>query len=462
MQKSYSSQKKFTKTRSSAPLPPSSGTATQASISHFFVNHLVDALNGAMQSPPPTDRFLSSYFRGRSALGSHDRERIAEALYSVLRHQRALICAWQNLTQSQEQPQARVLSLMGLMRFQGISLSQLTPCLTEEENNLLHRLKSFDWESLNPAQYYSLPDWLWLHILAIHGEEQARLLARSLQHPAPLDLRVNTFKTTRNTVIQALQTTNWNVETLALAPQGLRLSGKPSLHTRPLFTEGMFEIQDQGSQIVAELVAPRRGEMVVDFCAGSGGKTLALGALMQSTGRLYALDVSPKRLERLRPRLARSGLSNVHPVRIENEHDPRLKRWFGKCDRVLVDAPCSGTGVIRRNPEIKWHRKPQDIDELCNKQRSILLSSARLVKIGGRLVYATCSLLEDENQNIIKNFLKERPDFVEKNIRELLKQQQIYLPPSTHLNQEIGLMLLPHIHQTDGFFVSVMERRTAT
>ena len=211
-------------------------------------------------------------------------------------------------------------------------------------------------------------------------------------------------------------------------------------------------MQDEGSQLVCELVSPRRGEMVVDYCAGAGGKTLALGALMRSTGRLYAFDISPKRLAGLRPRLARSGLSNVHPQRIEGASDSRLKRLAGKIDRVLVDAPCSGLGTLRRNPDMKWRQLPKDLAELVQKQKAILDSAARLVKPGGRLVYATCSILDDENRLAVAEFLSRNEEYALRPVGEILRKERIALDMSDYLE------LWPHRHGTDGFFAAVLER----
>jgi SAM-dependent methyltransferase len=195
--------------------------------------------------------------------------------------------------------------------------------------------------------------------------------------------------------------------------------------------------------------------MVVDFCAGAGGKTLALGAMMRSTGRLYAFDVSEKRLLKMRPRVARSGLSNVHPVLIDSENDIKVKRLAGKVDRVLVDAPCSGLGTLRRNPDLKWRQTPKAVDELVAKQRSILAGAARLVKPGGRLVYATCSLLDAENRGVIDDFLASHPEFVHLPANELLAAARV------DLDTGIDLELRPDVHGTDGFYAAVMERRVA-
>jgi 16S rRNA (cytosine967-C5)-methyltransferase len=214
----------------------------------------------------------------------------------------------------------------------------------------------------------------------------------------------------------------------------------------------LFEIQDEGSQLLSLLVEPRRGETVVDFCAGAGGKTLHLGALMANTGSLYAFDTSVKRLERLKPRLKRSGLQNVRTVAIAHERDERVQRLTGKADRVLVDAPCSGTGTLRRNPDIKW--RALDLAALAAEQKKILAAAATLVKPGGRLVYATCSLLKEENEDVVAGFLATHSEFERLPVTGILERRHIALA-----QEGIDLRLTPHRHGTDGFFAAVLERR---
>jgi 16S rRNA (cytosine967-C5)-methyltransferase len=220
-----------------------------------------------------------------------------------------------------------------------------------------------------------------------------------------------------------------------------------------MLVDGRLEVQDEGSQLVAHLVAPRRSDLVVDFCAGAGGKTLALGALMRSQGRLYAFDVMDRRLAKMRPRLARSGLSNVHPELIANERDTRIKRLAGKADRVLVDAPCTGFGTLRRNPDLKWRQSEASLAELVAKQRSILDAASTLVKRGGRLVYATCSVLPEENENIVDAFLAAHPAFRIADAASELARAKIEL--------DTGKMLkvAPDTHRCDGFFGAVLEKR---
>jgi 16S rRNA (cytosine967-C5)-methyltransferase len=211
-------------------------------------------------------------------------------------------------------------------------------------------------------------------------------------------------------------------------------------------------VQDEGSQLIGYVVAPRRTDMVVDFCAGAGGKTLLLGALMRSQGRLYAFDVVDKRLAKLTPRLARSGLSNVHPQVLTSERDTRVKRLAGKVDRVLVDAPCTGFGTLRRNPDLKWRQPESAVAELAAKQAAILASAATLVKPGGRLVYATCSVLPEENEDIVAAFLAVHPEWTTGNVAAELARAGIPLDTGPTLK------LLPHLHGCDGFFAALLER----
>jgi len=286
------------------------------------------------------------------------------------------------------------------------------------------------------------------------SDEEILLLARSLQQPAPLDLRVNSMKAPRQGVLDRLEHDQIAAHPTRYSPLGVRLREKPALNQHPMFLDGAVEVQDEGSQLLGMLVEPRRGEMVVDFCAGAGGKTLQMGAAMDSTGRLYAFDVSDKRLANLGPRLKRSGLSNVFPQRISGENDAKVKRLRGKIDRVLVDAPCTGLGTLRRNPDLKFRQTAESVTELNAKQTAILDAAASLVKPGGRLVYGTCSLLTEENEEVVAGFLASHPDFRVVNAAEVLERQGVKVPDA---GGEY-LKLLPHKHDTDGFFAAVLER----
>jgi 16S rRNA (cytosine967-C5)-methyltransferase len=298
----------------------------------------------------------------------------------------------------------------------------------------------------------SLPDWVWERLTGRLSPDQVAALARELLAPAPLDLRVNTLKATRAQVAERLAADRILARPTAYSPVGLRVEGKPALQRHPLLLDGAIEVQDEGSQLLAFLVAPRRREMVADFCAGAGGKTLALGAMMRSEGRLYAFDVSAARLAHMKPRLKRSGLSNVHPQLIDGERDARVRRLAGKIDRVLVDAPCTGFGTLRRNPDLKWRQSAEGMRALQEKQARILRAAAHLVKPGGRLVYATCSLLPEENQDIVAAFLGEQSVFRSVPCRDILAAQGIALDTGVFFE------VFPHVHGTDGFFGAVLER----
>jgi 16S rRNA (cytosine967-C5)-methyltransferase len=283
-------------------------------------------------------------------------------------------------------------------------------------------------------------------------DEAILMLGRSMQQPAALDLRVNTLLATRDEVLQTLQAGGMDAQATPYSPIGIRLKDKPSLTKHPLFLGGKIEVQDEGSQLLGYLLAPKRNDMVVDFCAGAGGKALMLGAMMQSQGRLYALDVSEKRLANLKPRLKRSGLSNLHPQLIAHENDSKIKRLAGKIDRVLVDAPCSGLGTLRRNPDIKFRQSSQSVTEFTQLQAAILASASKLLKPGGRLVYTTCSFLPQENRTIVDAFLADHPEFTLRPAGDILAQQKI------PLEAEECLQLLPQMHSTDAFFAAVLER----
>jgi 16S rRNA (cytosine967-C5)-methyltransferase len=263
---------------------------------------------------------------------------------------------------------------------------------------------------------------------------------------------VNTLVAERDTVLQELAAGGLDVAPTPHSPAGIRVKGRPAINRHPLFASGVIEVQDEGSQLLAYLIAPRRHDLVVDFCAGAGGKSLMLGALMRSHGRIYAFDTSATRLARLKPRLKRSGLSNVHPQPIASETDPRVKRLAGKIDRVIVDAPCSGLGTLRRNPDLKWRQSLRSVGELQAKQSAILRAAANLPKTGGRLVYATCSFLRAENEAVVAEFLADDRRYRLLNCAELLEKQGIALDTGSYLR------LWPHLHGTDGFFAAVMTR----
>ena len=392
----------------------------------------------------PADQLLSGYFRSHRNLGQHDRAFVAETVFAVLRRKRSLEAA-----AGSADPQA--LLAAALVRVQGLSARALQDFFEEK---LLRKLRDARTHEFPAAVRVDLPDWLWERLVLQHGEEEALHIAQGLLNPAPLDLRVNLARVDRVTARARLGEDGLEAADTPYSPAGLRLAGKPAINRHPLFADGLVEVQDEGSQLLAWLLAPRRGEMIADYCAGAGGKTLAAAMLMRGTGRVYAMDVSAKRLAALAPRAARAGITNVHTV-VLGEDDARARRLAGKLDRVLVDAPCSGFGTLRRNPDLKWRHGPEAIAELAAKQRQILAAAARLLKPGGRLIYATCSILHDENDAVADDFQRRQAEFRPLSCAELLAAQRIALDTGERLR------LLPHRHGTDGFYAAAFVKNSS-
>ncbi len=415
-------------------------------LTEYRLELVIQALRTILPLVHPADTSLRYFFQAER-IGSNERALVAETVFGVLRHRLFLEhgCG--------EQATPRRLALAYWVKFAGYNLRELTPLLKATEAEWLGQLKSIKVNELPLSVQAELPDWIIERLRAHYSDEEILAIGLSMQQAAGLDLRVNTHLANRNEVLAGLLAEGVTAEATIYSPIGIRCKGKPALNKSPMFVAGKFEVQDEGSQLLGYMVAPKRNEMVVDFCAGAGGKTLMLGAMMNSQGRLYALDVSEKRLANLKPRLKRSGLSNLQPQLIAHENDIKVKRLAGKIDRVLVDAPCTGLGTLRRNPDLKFRQSPQSVAELTQKQTNILAAASKLVKKGGRLVYATCSLLHEENQGIVEAFLSAHPTFQLLPAGEVLAQQKIPLEMGDYLQ------LLPQKHGTDGFFAAVMEQR---
>ena len=400
----------------------------------------------------PTDAIVSRFFRDNRALGPRERATLSGTVYTVLRKK----LLFDHYAPSGSGPKERRLAILG---FYGPG-DYLRSALTEQEINWLDQCEKINVADLMERHRHNLPEWL-VQPLKDQLGTGFWALAESLNQGAGLDLRVNALNTKRADVQKELAQAGIKAVPTPYSPWGLRIAGKPTLNKMDGFVRGAFEVQDEGSQLLAMLLDAKRGEMVVDFCAGAGGKTLAIGAAMRSTGRLYAFDTSAHRLDALKPRLARSGLSNVHPAAIAHERDERIKRLAGKIDRVLVDAPCSGLGTLRRNPDLKWRQSLKLVEEMAVTQTAILQSAARLLKPGGRLVYATCSMLVQENEAVAQAFSAANPGFVALDVGEVLAGLKVEAAASLCSGGENSLRYLrlwPHQHQTDGFFAAVWQK----
>ena len=426
----------------------------------------IDILAAIEGGPHPADDVAADYFRRRRYIGAKDRAQIAATVYGVLRH-RAVIDWWIARGAGAIAPDARrrVIALLLLIDNQtpddlaaSFDGDRFRPApLSPAEERLVRALhgRSLTHPEMSRAVACDIPDWLDLPLARVYGRHLADEMA-ALNAPAPTDLRVNALKTDRAGALAALAAAGVAAEPTPWSPLGLRLKRRTPLSALAAFKDGLVEVQDEGSQVAALLVDARPGMRVVDFCAGAGGKTLALAAQMKNRGKLVASDTADWRLERAARRLRRAGVDNVERRVLTTERDPWVKRHAANFDRVLVDAPCLGIGSWRRNPDGKWRAGPNDLAELVVRQRDILHSAARLVKPGGRLVYVTCSLLYEENEAQTEAFLAAAPDFT------------LY-PAARAWAETIGgrsprggdfLRLTPARHGTDGFFVAIFERRS--
>ena len=401
-----------------------------------------------LQFNHPADAVVSRFFRDNRNLGPRERATLSETVFQVLRQK----LLFEHMARSGSGAKEKRLAILGFAGPRDFVKS----ALNETEKKWLDMCDGIQPSDLMSQHIHNLPDWLARPLKEQLGDEFGAL-AESLQQSGSLDLRVNDLNEKRAEVQKELTAAGIVCEPTPYSPWGLRLQGKPSLAKVKAFERGAVEVQDEGSQLLALLLDAHRGEMVVDFCAGAGGKTLAIGAAMRNTGRLYAMDTSAHRLDALKPRLARSQLSNVHPAAIAHERDDRVKRLAGKIDRVLVDAPCSGLGTLRRNPDLKWRQKPEGIAEVTATQTAILESAARLLKPGGRLVYATCSMLPQENEEIAEAFSKAHPDFAVLPVAEELTRLKV--ANADKLCNGQFLRLWPHRHGTDGFFAAIWVRK---
>lgn len=356
----------------------------------FLDLHLFQFLRRFDHQHLPLDLFLSHYFRSNTALGAKDRRFLSETIY-------------------------------GMTRWRGLLDHLAGDAASWEKRYAIY--KGFQptaylyVNAIPPHIRVSFPPFLFELILSQYGEEKTMALCQILNTQAPLTVRVNTLKTTRRELFTRLEG-KYDVTPTEVSPLGLSFKKRVPFCDMAEFREGLFEVQDEGSQLVALLVNPKSGEHILDYCAGSGGKTLAFAAATGQKGQLYLHDVRVRALEQAKKRLARAGISNAQCLSAHHTSLPTLK---GKMDCVLVDAPCSGTGTLRRNPDMKWKFSPELLERLIKEQREIFKSALKYVKPSGRIIYATCSLLAQENEHQVKHFLSQFP-------LELIQEPFVSLP----------------------------------
>lgn len=424
----------------------------------------IDLLAEIAVTPRPADALMGAFFRARRYIGAKDRAAVADRVYGVLRRH-ARLQWWLTRAGASAEPRCLVLADLLLSDretadavgrlFDG---SRYGPApLGPDEVGLARRLSGCPLETSEMPEAVRLecPPWAEDMLRCCFGDRFAAELRAALE-PAPVDLRVNTLKTSVDAALARLATEGLAVEPARWSPVGVRLAGRAPIAGLGSFQDGWIEIQDEGSQLVALLADARPGQQVVDFCAGAGGKTLALGASMQNKGRLIACDVLDNRLGRAAERFRRAGLHNVETRVLSSERDAWVRRHKRRFDRVLVDAPCSGTGTWRRNPDSRWRSLGPGLEQLVALQHALLASAARLVKPGGRLIYATCSHLPVENEDQAERFL-----------REIGAAAGFRLLPAGEVWESLALGLPPFLgqyfqctpagHGTDGFFCAIFQ-----
>ncbi len=427
----------------------------------------IDLLGKIGAADQPADQIVGAYMRGHRYIGSKDRRAISDRIYGVLRR-RARLDWW--LTRAGLEPAPRRSVLAVLVLADGLGAAEVAALcdgsryhpapLGADEHVALARLagERFDHPEQPPAVRAEVPAWLYPNLAEAFGESTEAELA-ALTDEATVDLRVNRLKGDRAAAQASLAEEGVAAVPTPISPIGLRLAGRPNLSAMRAFREGLVELQDEGSQIVALLADARPGQAVADVCAGAGGKTLALAAEMGGSGRLVALDVDAARLQRAVPRLRRAG-ADTFVERRPLDDATWLTAHADSFDRVLVDAPCSGSGAWRRQPDARWHLTSGDFARYLEMQAEAIDTGAKLVRPHGRLIYATCSFLPAENARQIESFLARRPDFAVVPASAMWAETLVPqgAPPTPPVDGPY-LFLTPSRHGCDGFFAAVMERR---
>lgn len=421
------------------------------------VQATIELLNDRTETGYPADRLMAAYFKQRRYIGAKDKAAISEYFYSVLRQQSSLSF----VLESASLPTDSRWLMVALLRLAGEDVAeyfngeQFSPAALSA--SALSQLVKLDISVLEAAPSHvqlNVPEWLEPKLQSVLGERYAEEM-QSMNQRATTDIRVNTLKASREAVSEELERLGFACESTDLSPWGIRFSTRVALFNTDAFRQGRFEVQDEGSQLLALLSDVAPGQTVVDFCAGAGGKTLAMGAMMENKGSLYACDVHTKRLDQLAKRKKRAGLHNIRTHVLSSEQDKWVKQHAKRADTVLIDAPCSGTGTWRRSPDSRWNLSAEDLANLTRLQSSILDSASRLVKPGGRLLYATCSLLAEENEQQISAFLERNNDFKLGSLEmgTLLESKSERFEATDH-----SLRTFPGLSGTDGFYVAKLTR----
>ncbi|MBT3790903.1 MAG: RsmB/NOP family class I SAM-dependent RNA methyltransferase [Alphaproteobacteria bacterium] len=421
-------------------------------------NMSMDILRALEVSARPADRLIDQWFRDRRFAGSGDRRYISELVYQILRRRAELVWLIDGLDGADDIDAERMRVIVALMHLQDWQTTDFDQAfsgtghnpeaLSGDEKELLEKVTARRKQKMPAAVQGNFPEWMTKHFTRRFEDDFVDQMS-AMNERAAVDLRVNTLKTTQEKALAALADEGFEAQASALSSIGIRLNDRKRITGTGLYTTGGVEVQDEAAQICAQLVDAKPGQTVLDACTGAGGKALALAAAMKNTGHIEAWDVDDRRLDRLLPRLERAGIKNVSARKVRADGSDLYPDYQGAFDRVLIDAPCSGTGTWRRNPETKWRLTAETLQHNVDRQAKILNRAANLVKPGGRLIYATCSVLDCEGADQMNAFLSLQPDF------EIMPVAQIWseADPTSDF-----LRLSPFSNDTDGFFVAVLSR----
>lgn len=442
-----------------------------------LIGHCAEAMELIVSETRPADRVINYYFRGRKYLGSRDRAFIAEGVYHALRHRRRLewLAAHLRIAEGapEVKPEGRSLVTFALSLLEGVETDEarrVAEALAEREEfddgaafvwfarKFLNDVDSLPWPDDAVGRLaieHSMPDWLMRRFADALGVDEAGELAEFCNHAAPVTLRVNDRKAPREAVQATLEAEGHPCDPTPISPFGLTLRKRANVFTTDTFKRGWFDIQDEGSQLVALCVDPKPGSRVLDACSGGGGKALHMSAIMKGRGEIQACDIHKRRLDSLKDRARRNDCQNIR-IRLLEAEGAAPDDMIDRMDYVLVDAPCTGVGVLRRNPDARWKVTPESVEQLTAVQGAILDRYAACVRPGGRLVYATCSTLEEENEDVIRAFFERNDEFEPSPLRPRLERYGLahLVEGDAHM-----LRLWPHRDGTDGFFVASLERK---
>lgn len=438
------------------------------------IQAVVSILTTITDTTIPADKVLSHWNTHNRYAGSKDKSYIATMVYAILRNRMACVWWCEKYTISPSPLHIALVyiyfehaDIFETAFFDAHNPHALPPL--DDTQRMFCELLGKAGDGDNPTLYvtdmprpvqYNIPPWLYPHFESIYGDKTDKIL-HALNQPAPVDIRVNTLKSTPENIAKDLGKHAIPTHPLHGLQNGLRLQKRTPLSHLKSFQDGAFEVQDASSQRASKLVNARRGDKIVDFCAGAGGKSLAIAEYMENTGRIICCDVSEKRLQRAKVRLKRAGVNNTECRMLTSEADKWIKRrnhrHDGGFDKVIVDAPCTGTGTWRRNPDQKWRTTEDTLRALVDTQARILQSASRLVGGGGQLIYMTCSLLHQENTHQVRMFLDNNPHFCLADIREIWKN--VYGDDAPTAEHTLQFDPCHHTYDGDGFYIAILERK---